>query len=78
MLGAYKSNDYNAMYADLTAGTVTENHNTSSFAPVFSPVIQVSDGRAVEGQVSAGLQAGFDQFVEFMERYQNERYRAAF
>ena len=67
---------FDSMYETFTEG-LTDN-STSSFAPVFSPVIQVTGGDGVESRVSAGLGAAYEQFVEYMERYRRETYRTAF
>ena len=64
------------MYETFAEGLI--DNSTSSFAPVFSPVIQVTGGEGVESQVSAGLGAAYEQFVEYMERYRRETYRTAF
>ena len=67
---------FDSMYETFTEGLI--DNSTSSFAPVFSPVIQVTGGEGVESQVSAGLGAAYEQFVEYMERYRRETYRTAF
>ena len=81
MLGAYEAyeaNNYSRMSDRLTAGMVTEN-NSSSFAPVYSPQIHISGGTGTEKeQVLAGLREGYEQFKEWMEQYNWEKYRAAF
>lgn len=67
---------FDSMYETFAEGLI--DNSTSSFAPVFSPVIQVTGGEGVESQVSAGLGAAYEQFVEYMERYRRETYRTAF
>ena len=73
MLGAY---DFGEMQKNFTDGISSENHN--SFAPVYSPVIQVQGSGNIAEQVASGLKEGYEQFVEYMERFQREQYRAAF
>lgn len=77
LLGAYEANNYAGMYENLTTG-VSEDHRQSTFAPVFSPVINVEGKGNISEQVTDGIQAGFDKFVEYMEKYEREKYRAAF
>ena len=67
---------FDSMYETFTEGTV--NNSTSSFSPVFSPVIQVMGGEGAESRLSEGLEAAYEQFVEYMERYKREAYRVAF
>lgn len=71
MLGAY---DFAGIEHDLTERLSVENSH--SFAPVFSPVIQVQSGS--EEQLKQGLYISYEQFVNYMERFQREQYRAAF
>lgn len=66
--------DYDGMTRDLTEGTA----RNSTFAPVFSPVIQIPGGDNAESQFSAGMDEAYERFVDFMERFQKERYRPAF
>ena len=73
MLGAY---DFGEMQKNFTDGISSEN--TNSFAPVYNPVIQVQGSGNVAEQVASGLKEGYEQFVEYMERFQREQYRAAF
>lgn len=80
LLGAYDRASYSRMSEEFrTAEAVQQGRNPfSSAAPVFSPVIQVSAGQDVKGQVMEGLKASYEQFVEYMERFQREQYRQAF
>lgn len=73
MLGAY---DFGEMQKNFTDGISSEN--TNSFAPVYSPVIQIQGSGNVAEQLETGLKAGYEQFVEYMERFQREQYRVAF
>ena len=41
-------------------------------------MIQVQGSGNVAEQVASGLKEGYEQFVEYMERFQREQYRAAF
>lgn len=66
--------DYDGMTRDLTEGTA----RNSTFAPVFSPVIQIPGGDNAESQFSAGMDEAYERFVDFMERFQKEQYRPAF
>lgn len=66
--------DYSGMTRDLTEGAA----RSSTFAPVFSPVIQIPGGDNAENQFSEGLDEAYDRFVDFMERFQKEQYRPAF
>lgn len=78
LLGAYEEHNYDRMYEGLTAGTITENNSSSSFAPVCNLTINVPGGESVRSQITAGASEGFDRFIEYMERYKREQYRAAF
>ena len=78
LLGAYEEHNYDRMYEGLTAGTITENNSSSSFAPVCNLIINVPGGESVRSQITAGASEGFDRFIEYMERYKREQYRAAF
>ena len=78
LLGAYKEHNYDRMYEGLTAGTITENNSSSSFAPVCNLTINVPGGESVRSQITAGASEGFNRFIEYMERYKREQYRAAF
>ena len=79
LLGAYNENNYGRMYGELVGGMAVQSSSSSSFAPVFSPVIQISSetGNARE-QVLKGVTEGYERFVEYMERYNREQYRVAF
>lgn len=77
-LGAYEANDYGKMYESFSNGIATENYNSSSFAPVYSPTIQMPPGGGDENRFRDILREDYERFVEFMERYQNEKYRASF
>lgn len=44
----------------------------------FSPQITVSGGAGVQEQVAQGLQAGYADFVRFMERYQHDKKRRSY
>lgn len=78
LLGAYEEHNYDRMYEGLTAGTIAENNSSSSFAPVCNLTINVPGGESVRSQITAGASEGFDRFIEYMERYKRELYRAAF
>lgn len=78
LLGAYRQNSYDKLYENLSAGSALERGGTAPFAPVYSPVIQVPGGGDVRGQVEEGLKFSFEQFVDYMERFQLEKYREAF
>lgn len=79
LLGAYQENNFGRMYSDLvTAESVIESSSQSSFAPVFSPIIQVQGGADVKEQVMSGTQAAYEQFVEYMERFSREKMRVSF
>ncbi len=78
LLGAYEEHNYDRMYEGLTAGTIAENNSSSSFAPVCNLIINVPGGESVRSQIAAGASEGFDRFIEYMERYKREQYRAAF
>lgn len=78
LLGAYEEHNYDRMYEGLTAGTIVENNSSSSFAPVCNLTINVPGGESVRSQITAGASEGFDRFIEYMERYKREQYRAAF
>lgn len=78
LLGAYEEHNYDRMYEGLTAGTIAENNSSSSFAPVCNLTINVPGGESVRSQITAGASEGFDRFIEYMERYKREQYRAAF
>lgn len=71
MLGAY---DFTGMTQELTEGAA----RNSTFAPVFSPVIQIQGGGSTESQFSTGIDEAYERFVDFMERFQKEQYRPAF
>lgn len=71
MLGAY---DFTGMTQELTEGAA----RNSTFAPVFSPVIQIQGGGSTESQFSAEIDEAYERFVDFMERFQKEQYRPAF
>lgn len=71
LLGAY---DFTGMTQELTEGAA----RNSTFAPVFSPVIQVQGGGSAESQFAAGMDEAYERFVDFMERFQKEQYRPAF
>ena len=77
-MGAYEEHNYDRMYEGLTAGTIAENNSSSSFAPVCNLTINVPGGESVRSQIAAGASEGFDRFIEYMERYKREQYRAAF
>ena len=72
--GRTLSADYDGMTRDLTEGTA----RNSTFAPVFSPVIQIQGGEHAESRFSAGMDEAYERFVDFMERFQKEQYRPAF
>lgn len=78
LLGAYEEHNYDRMYEGLTAGTIIENNSSSPFAPVCNLTINVPGGESVRSQITAGASEGFDRFIEYMERYKREQYRAAF
>jgi len=78
LLGAYEEHNYDRMYEGLTAGTIIENNSSSPFAPVCNLTINVPGGESVRSQIAAGASDGFDRFIEYMERYKRELYRAAF
>lgn len=81
MLGAYEAygrQSYGGMYQNLTTGTVTENYNNSSFAPVFNPIINVQGGAETETQLDAGIEAAYERFKDFVEQYDREKFRVAF
>ena len=79
LLGAYQENNYGSMYSDLVAAEgAIESNSQSSFAPVFSPTIQVQGGSGEKEQIMDGLRAGYEQFVEYMERYNREKMRVSF
>ena len=79
LLGTYEKNNYGRMHEDLTAAESTiKNSSQASIAPVFSPVIQVQGGEDVKAQVMSGLQAGYEQFVEYMEQYRRDQMRVSF
>lgn len=78
LLGAYEEHNYDRMYEGLTAGTIIENNSSSPFAPVCNLTINVPGGESVRSQITSGASDGFDRFIEYMERYKRELYRAAF
>lgn len=78
LLGAYSKNNYSRINESLASGMAEEHSSNISFAPVFSPVIQLDGGGDAGGQLSAGLKEGYEMFLEYMERFRREQYRAAF
>lgn len=79
LLGAYDQANYGRMAVELdTAGAASSKAPSGPVvSPVFSPVIQVQSGENVREQVMEGLNISYQQFVEYMERFQREQYRAA-
>lgn len=79
LLGAYEQNNYSTTYEALTqgnAGLAEGKAGAQPIAPVYSPVINVygsTDRQEVEGAV----QASYEQFTEWMERYSYERARSS-
>lgn len=77
LLGAYESSRYSNTIQTLRETEAASPSRSSSFAPVFSPVIYVSSENARQ-EVMSGLSAGYEQFKEMMEQYQMERARVSF
>lgn len=76
LLGAYEENNYGKMYETMTAGDAISNN--SSFSPVFSPTIYISGGQSGEDNLMHGLQNGYEQFKDMMEKYERDRMRKSF
>lgn len=77
LLGAYESSRYSSAAQALGEAGQSESSWSSSFAPVFSPVIYVGSENTRQ-EVMSGLSAGYEQFKEMMERYQIEQARVRF
>lgn len=77
LLGAYESSRYSSAAQALEGAETSGPSGSSSFAPVFSPVIYVGSENTRQ-EVMSGLSAGYEQFKEMMERYQIERARVSF
>lgn len=79
LLGAYEQNNYSTTYEALTqgnAGSAEGKAGAQPIAPVYSPVINVY-GSADRQEVEGAVQASYEQFTEWMERYSYERARSS-
>lgn len=78
-LGVYHQDSYIQQKQTIYGGTQggSDRSSATSSAPVFSPIVNIY-GNAEKGSVLSELKMSFEQFSEYMERYQSRIARVDF
>ena len=79
LLGVYQQNNYSRTYESMAAGSavVSEQSGGNVMAPVYAPVMNFYGNTTREDIEAAGM-TKYEQFKEWIERYQYEQARVAF